>query len=83
MKWTCLSCHDFAENRVRLQLFALAYNLGNFLRRLGLPASVAHWSLTTLRDKLIKIGAKVVRTAGTWCSRWRRSRCRVICSGPS
>jgi hypothetical protein len=63
VKWTRLSCHDFADNHVRLQLFAMAYNLGNFLRRLALPASVAHWSLTTLREKLIKIGAKVVRTA--------------------
>jgi hypothetical protein len=60
VKWTRLSCHDFVDNQVRLQLFALAYNLGNFLRRLALPRSVKHWSLTTLRDKLIKIGAKVV-----------------------
>ena len=44
-------------------MFALAYNLRNFLRRLALPASVKHWTLTTLRDKLIKIGAKVVRHA--------------------
>src|ERR1035438_9785022 len=61
--WTRLSCYDFADNQVRLQLFALAYNLGNFLRRLALPPSVKHWSLTTLREKLIKIGAKVVSTA--------------------
>ena len=60
LKWTRLSCHDFMDNQVRLQLFVLAYNLGNFLRRLALPASVKHWSLTTLREKLIKIGAKVV-----------------------
>ena len=46
---------------MRLQLFALAYNLGNFLRTLALPDEVSHWSLTTLREKLIKIGAKVVR----------------------
>ena len=45
---------------MRLQLSALAYNLGNFLRRLALPPSVKHWSLTTLREKLVKIGAKVV-----------------------
>jgi hypothetical protein len=45
---------------VRLQLFALAYYLGNFLRQLVLPREVKHWSLTTLREKLIKIGAKVV-----------------------
>ena len=63
VKWTRLSCHDFADNQVRLQLFALAYNLGNFLRRLALPNGVKHWSLTTLREKLIKIGAKVVTTA--------------------
>ena len=60
VKWTKLSCHDFMDNQVRLQLFALAYNLGNFLRQLALPRSVKHWSLTTLREKLIKIGAKVV-----------------------
>ena len=40
-------------------MFALAYNLGNFLRRLALPKPVRHWSLTTLREKLIKIEAKV------------------------
>jgi hypothetical protein len=60
LNWTRLSCHDFLDNQVRLQLFALAYNLGNFLRRLALPESVKKWSLTTLRDKLIKIGATVV-----------------------
>jgi len=63
VNWTRLSCHDFVDNQVRLQLFVLAYNLGNFLRRLALPRSVRHWSLTTLRDKLIKIEAKVVRHA--------------------
>jgi len=47
------------DNQVRLQLFALAYNLGNFLRRLALPKSVKTWSLRTLREKLIKIGTKV------------------------
>jgi len=51
------------DNQVRQQLFALAYNLRNFLRRLALPHVVKHWSLTTLREKLIKIGAKVVRHA--------------------
>ena len=63
VKWTRLSCHDFVDNQVRLQLFAPAYNLGNFLRRLALPQSVKHWSLTTLREKLVKIGAKVVTHA--------------------
>ena len=63
VKWTRLSCHDFADNAVRLQLFALAYNFGNFLRQLALPKPIRHWSMTTLREKLIKIGAKVVRHA--------------------
>ncbi len=50
-------------NQVRLALFVLAYNLGNFLRRLVLPDSVRHWSLRSIQVKLIKIGAKVVRHA--------------------
>jgi hypothetical protein len=61
VKWTKLSCRTFKDNQARLQLFALAYNLGNFLRRLAVPKPVRHWSLTTLREKLIKIGAKVTR----------------------
>ncbi len=61
INWTRLSCHSFRNKEVRLQLHALAYNLGNFLRTLALPKDVEHWSLTTLREKLIKIGAKVVR----------------------
>ena len=63
VKWTKLSCRAFKDNQTRLQLFALAYNLGNFLRRLALPKPVQHWSLTTLREKLVKIGAKVTRHA--------------------
>ena len=61
IKWTRLSCRKFRDNAVRLQLHALAYNLGNFMRTLALPKEVEHWSLTTLREKLVKIGAKVVR----------------------
>ena len=61
LRWTRLSCHAFRHNAVRLQLHALAYNLANFLRTLALPADVEHWSLTTLREKLVKIGARVVR----------------------
>jgi hypothetical protein len=59
--WTRLSCRRFPANAVRLQLHALAYNLANFLRTLALPAEVKQWSLTTLRDRLVKIGAKIVR----------------------
>jgi hypothetical protein len=61
IRWTRLSCRTFQDNAVRLQLFALAYNLANFLRSLALPNEVAHWSLTTLREKLVKIGARIVR----------------------
>ena len=61
LNWTRLSCHGFLDNQIRLQLFALAYNLGNFLRRLALPKKMKDWSLRTLQVKLIKIGAKVVR----------------------
>ena len=63
MKWTRLSCCSFAANAVRLQLHALAYNLANFMRTLALPEAVAHWSLTSLREKLVKIGAKIVTHA--------------------
>ena len=61
LNWTRLSCHDFTDNQVRLQLFVLAYNLGNFLRRLALPNKIRDWSLRTLQVKLIKIGAKVIK----------------------
>ena len=61
LRWTRLSCHSFRHNAVRLQLFALAYNLANFLRSLALPDTIAQWTLTTLREKLVKIGARIVR----------------------
>jgi hypothetical protein len=60
IKWTRLSCRTFAANTVRLQLHALAYNLGNFLRTLVTPEPIRDWSLTSLKEKLIKISAKVV-----------------------
>ena len=60
IKWTRLSCRTFAANAVRLQLHALAYNLGNFLRTLATPEPIRDWSMTSLKEKLIKIGAKVV-----------------------
>ena len=58
-----LSCRSFAANAVRVQLHALAYNLGNFLRTLATPVPKQDWSLTTLKETLIKIGAKVVSHA--------------------
>jgi hypothetical protein len=59
-KWTRLSCRTFIANAARLQLHALAYNLGNFMRTLATPVAIRDWTLTSLREKLIKIGAKVV-----------------------
>ncbi len=61
INWTRLSCHSFRKIEVRLQLHALAYNLGTFLPALALPEAVERGSLTTPQNKLIKIGAKVVR----------------------
>jgi hypothetical protein len=60
LRWARLSCRASLHNAVRLQLHALAYNLANFLWTLALPADVEHWSLTTLREKLVKIGARIV-----------------------
>jgi hypothetical protein len=63
VRWTRLSCQLLKANAVRLQLHALAYNLGNFFRTLVLPDEVEQWSLTTLREKVVKIGAKVIAHA--------------------
>ena len=63
LKWTRLSCMRFAANAVRLQLHALAYNLANFPRTLATPEAVSTWSLTSLRERLVKTGARVVRHA--------------------
>jgi hypothetical protein len=59
---------------IGLQLFALAYNLASLLRTLALPGEVAQWSLTTLREKLVKVGARIVRRTATSCSNWPRWR---------
>jgi hypothetical protein len=61
LKWTRLSCMRFAANVVRLQLHALAYNLANFVRTLALPKAIETWSLTSLRERLIKTGTRLVR----------------------
>ncbi len=56
-----MSCKRFVSHQVRLSLFVLAYNLGNFVRRLVLPRRVRDWSLCSLLETLIKTGAKMVR----------------------
>jgi len=55
-----MSCRTLAAAAVRLQLHSLAYNLGNFPRTLATSGPIKEWSLTNLREKLIKIAAKLV-----------------------
>src|SRR6516225_4478309 len=50
IKWTRVSCRTFAANAVRLQLHALAYNLGNFMRTLAMPKAAEPWSLRWTRS---------------------------------
>jgi hypothetical protein len=66
------------SRKARARLNALAYNLGNFMRTLAMPKAAKPWSLTSLRENLIKIGAKVVSHG-----RYVRSRCRGRCSRKS
>jgi hypothetical protein len=64
VKWTRrLSCHNFRANEVRLQLSVLAYNLGNLRRGPGLPQKIKRWSLTRLRQCLVKTGGRLLKHA--------------------
>ncbi len=58
---TQLSCHRFRSNEVRLSV--IAYNLGNPWRRLVLPKRIDSWSLTSLQQRLVKTGGRVVKHA--------------------
>ena len=62
VKMTRLSCHRFRSNQVRLGLSLLAYNLGNLWRRLALPKRIENWSLTSLQQRLVKTGGRLVKT---------------------
>jgi hypothetical protein len=61
--WTRLSRHRFRANEVRLQLSLLAYNLGNLWRRLVLPKRIDNWSLTSLQQRLVKTGGRLIKHA--------------------
>jgi hypothetical protein len=63
VKMTRLSCHRFRSNEVRLWLSVVAYNLGNLWRRLVLPRKIEHWSLTSLPQRLVKTGGRLVKHA--------------------
>src|SRR6266849_298366 len=60
---TRLSCHRFRSNEVRLWLSVLAYNLGNLWRRRALPAPIGKWSLTSLQQRLVKTGGRLIQHA--------------------
>jgi hypothetical protein len=60
---TRLSCHRFRANEVRLWLSVIAYNLGNLWRRLALPEAIGNWSLTSLQQRLVKTGGRLVKHA--------------------
>ena len=62
-QWTRLSCHRFRANEARLQLSLLAYNLDNLWRRLVLPKRIDAWSLTSLQQRLVKTGGRLVKHA--------------------
>jgi hypothetical protein len=63
VKMTRLSCHRFRSNEVRLWLSLIAYNLGNLWRRLVLPKRIDNWSLTSLQQRLVKTGGRLVKHA--------------------
>ena len=63
VKLTRLSCHRFRANEVRLWLSVIAYNLGNLWRRLALPTRIETWSLTSLQQRLMKTGGRLVKHA--------------------
>lgn len=62
-KMTRPSCHRFRSNQVRLALSLLAYSLGNLYRRLTLPRRIDNWSLTSLQQRLMKTGGRLVKHA--------------------
>jgi Transposase DDE domain group 1 len=63
VKMTQLSCHRFRSNEVRLRLSVIAHNLGNLWRRLVLPERIDHWSLTSVQQRLVKTGGRLVKHA--------------------
>jgi len=66
VKMTRLSCHRFRANEVRLWLSLIAYNLGNLWRRLALPVAISNWSLTSLQQRLMKTGGRLIKHARSY-----------------
>jgi len=63
VKMTRLGCHRFRSNEVCLWLSVIAYNLGNLWRRLVLPKRIDGWFLTSLQQRLVKAGARLIKHA--------------------
>ncbi len=63
VKMTRLSCHQFRSNEMRLWLSVIAYNLANLWRRLVLPKSIDNCSLTSLQQRLVRTGGRLVKHA--------------------
>ena len=57
------SFEDSSDEFARLLLGVIAYNLGNLLRRLVLPVTIQDWSLTSLQQRLLKTGGRLIRHA--------------------
>ena len=58
-----VSSHTRMVNANRLQVHALAYNIFNWFRRLAISANMRKQRIDTVRLKLLKTAAKVVRSA--------------------
>jgi hypothetical protein len=56
---TLLSCHRFRSNEVRLWLSVIPTLSG----RLALPRRTRNWSLTSLQQRLVKTGGRLVKHA--------------------
>ena len=79
---TRLSCHRFRAHEVRLWLSVLAYNLGNLWRRLALPKAVGNWSLTSLQQRLVKTGGRLIKHARCyWLLLAESHLTRWLCAG--
>ena len=63
VKMTRLSCQRFRSNEVRLWLGLIAYNLGKLWRRLVLPKRIDNWSITSLQQRLVKTGGRLLKHA--------------------
>ena len=81
VKMTRLSCHRFRSNEVRLWLSLIAYNLGNLWRRLVLPKRIENWSLTSLQQRLVKTGGRLVKHARYYWLLLAESHLTGGCSG--